>query len=53
MSDPRFPVECYVCGEPIESEEDLEMVVAGWDYEFTVPCHRDCPLEGSVTQRSI
>jgi len=50
VNDPRFPVECYVCGEPIETKEDLVTTVAGWADEdfpdlFTVPSHRDCLAE--------
>ncbi len=44
--DPRFPVECYVCGAPIEDEVDVVMSTAGWDYEYQVPCHRECLLDG-------
>jgi hypothetical protein len=51
MSDPRFPTECYACGEPIEAEEEI-VVTAGWDYEFTVPCHRECVQE-EARPRSI
>lgn len=40
MSDPR--AECYVCGGPIERDDDLVILSAGWDDEFQAPCHRDC-----------
>lgn len=46
MSDSRFPVDCYVCGHPIESEEELVVTSAGWEYEFNVACHRECMLDG-------
>ena len=50
MNDPRFPEECYLCGEPIEAENELATTVAGWAEEdfpdlFTVPCHRGCLAE--------
>lgn len=48
MNDSRFPVECYVCTEPIESADELVMSTAGWDDEFRVPCHRECLLDGAA-----
>ena len=48
MSDSRFPLECFVCGEPIENEDELVIATAGRanEEEFTVPCHRECTVHG-------
>ena len=49
MSDPRFPVECWVCGEPIETPDELVVTPAGWDGdEFSVPSHRECLVDGAA-----
>lgn len=37
--------QCYVCGADIENEDELVVVSAGWEYEFQVPCHRECAPE--------
>ena len=49
MNDSRFPIECYVCSEPIESEDELVVTLAGWvDDEFQVPSHRECLVDGAT-----
>jgi hypothetical protein len=48
MNDSRFPVECYVCGGPIETPDELVVTSAGWDYEFNVPSHRECLMDGAA-----
>ena len=52
MSDPRFPVECFACGDPIETADELAIATSTWfddDPEFNLPCHRECLADEEKT----
>lgn len=44
-------LECYLCGLVIDNESELVVETAGWEEEFSVPCHFECVLDtGNLTE---